>query len=567
MDFKHALIKALMAHTDLNEEQLQGLIEIPPQREMGDYAFPCFALAKTLRKAPPVIASELAASLVLPEGFLEAKPMGPYLNFFVDPVLRARAVLAAVTEKGERYGSGDEGQGRVVTMDFSSINIAKPFHIGHLSSTVIGHALYNLYAFLGYQPVGINHLGDWGTQFGKLIVAFDRWGDRATIDAGGVRELLKIYVRFHDEAEKDDSLNEEARSAFRDLENGDPRAVELYDWFKEITLKEVSHIYDILGITFDSYAGESFYNDKMDRVVDELKEKGLLVQDQGAWVVEFPEEEKMPPCLILKADGATLYATRDIAAALYRKEHYHFYKSLYVVAYQQNLHFRQLFKVIEMMGYEWAKDMVHVAFGMVSMEEGTLSTRSGRVIFLDEVFAKATERARKLIEEKSPDLENKDSVAQQVGVGALVYNTLSAGRIKDITFSWDRALNFDGETGPYCQYSHARCCRILRKANHPLPALSTIDYSALSDRYAQEVLRQIGDFPEAIRRAVDENEPHLVTRCVTRICQAYSKFYDEKRIVDAPENERDARLVLTNATRNVIRTGLHLLGIQAPEQI
>ena len=567
MDLKMALAHALAPSTGLDSQQLYQLIEVPPQRSMGDYAFPCFALAKTLRKAPPAIAAELAGSLTLPEGISSVTPLGPYLNFFADPAQRARAVLSAIHTQGERYGSSDEGQGRVITIDYSSINIAKPFHIGHLSTTVIGHALYNLYGFLGYHPIGINHLGDWGTQFGKLIVAFHRWGDRQRIEEGGVRQLLEIYVRFHDEAEKDDTLNQEARAAFKRLEEGDQESLALYHWFKDITLREVSHIYDMLGIQFDSYNGESFYNDKMDRVIDELKEKHLLVQDKGAWVVEFPEEEKMPPCLILKADGATLYATRDIAAALYRKEHYHFYQSLYVVAYQQNLHFRQFFKVVEMMGYDWAKDMKHIAFGMVSMEEGTLSTRSGRVIFLDEVFRKATERALALIEEKSPGLENKAVVAQQVGVGALVYSTLSASRIKDITFSWDRALNFEGETGPYCQYTYARCCSVLRKAPGALPAHEDIDDDALTDEYAQELLRQMGDFPAAIRRAVAENEPFVVTRAVTLICQAYNKFYDKKRILDAPPHERDARLSLISAARLVIQTGLSLLGIQAPERM
>lgn len=568
MDFKRALAQALSTPTEMKQEDAYAVIEVPPQRSMGDYAFPCFQLAKSMRKAPQAIAADLAESLPLPDGFVRLEAQGPYLNAFVDPEARAFDVLSDVMASDGKYGQSDEGAGRVITIDYSSINIAKPFHIGHLSSTAIGHSLYRLCRHLGYHPVGINHLGDWGTQFGKLIVAFDKWGDIEAIEAGGVRELLKIYVRFHEEAETDETLNDEARAAFKSLEDNDPEAMRLYEWFKEITLRDVNHIYQILGIEFDSYAGESFYNDKMDRVIDELREKNLLVQDQGAWVVKFPEEEKMPPCLILKADGATLYATRDLAAAIYRKENYDFYRSLYVVAYQQNLHFRQLFKVLEMMGYDWAKDCKHVAFGMVSMEDGTFSTRSGKVIFLDDVFARATERALELIQEKSPDLENKEAVAQQVGVGALVYNTLSASRIKDITFSWDRALSFEGETGPYCQYTHARCCSVLRKAGNAVPSsLDGVDLASLSDSYAQALLAEIGQFPDVLHRALEECEPFLLTRSVTSICQAYSRFYYEKRILDAPENERAARLLLTDATRQVIKIGLYLLGIEAPDQM
>lgn len=565
MNIKELLAQSLAAPTNLEANRILELLEVPPDPGMGDFALPCFALAKTLRKAPPAIAAEIAGGFCPPDFISRVDNVGGYVNFFVDPVFLAKTVLKAVAEQGERYGGSNEGEGRVVCIDYSSINIAKPFHIGHLSSTVIGHALYNIYQHLGYRAVGINHLGDWGTQFGKLIVAFQRWGNKAKIEAGGVRELLDIYVRFHDEAERDPSLEDEARAQFKKIEDHDENAMTLFSWFKDITLKEVGRIYDMLGITFDSYAGESFYNDKMQRVIDELRQKNLLVEDDGAYVVKFDEADNMPPCLLLKADGATLYATRDIAAALYRKDHYDFYKALYVVAYQQNLHFRQWFKVVEMMGCEWAKDLEHVAFGMVSIEDGTLSTRKGRVLFLEEVFEKAIEKTRAIIEEKSPNLEDKDGVAKLVGVGALVYNTLSASRIKDITFSWDRALNFEGESGPYCQYTHARCCSVLKKAG----ALETgeLHPEALCDAQAQALLKLIRDFPEAVSRACKTNEPFLVTRQVTDIAQAYNKFYFEHRILNAPPDERTARLALTAAARSTIATGLRLLGIAAPEQM
>lgn len=569
MEIKQALADALARETGQSASEIEKLIETPPDPAMGDYALPCFSFAKTLRKAPPLIAQELSEKIALPKGFLRVETKGGYLNFFLDPAFIARKVLEDILSNGEKYGHSDEGKGRVVTIDYSSINIAKPFHIGHLSSTVIGHALYNLFNSLGYQAVGINHLGDWGTQFGKLIVAYQKWGNHDEIEANGVRSLLDIYVKFHDEAEKDESLNDEARAWFKKIEENDTEAVALFDWFKEVTLRDVSRVYDMLGIKFDSYAGESFYNDKMDRVIDELKAKNLLTFDQGAGVVQFPEEDNMPPCLILKADGATLYATRDLAAAIYRKEHYDFDKNLYVVAYQQNLHFKQVFKVLEMMGYEWSKDCVHVAFGMVSMEDGTLSTRKGRVIFLEDVFKKTIERAKEIITEKNPTLEDKDNIAQQIGVGALVYNTLSSSRIKDIVFSWDRALAFEGETGPYCQYTYVRARSVLRRAEEQNFDFQSkqIDYSLLSDPHSQALIKLLAAYPDAIRQACEQYEPFILTRQITQICQAYNKFYFENRILDAAEEEKRARIALSKVTADVIKGGLSLLGIETPEKM
>ncbi|MEA4940618.1 MAG: arginine--tRNA ligase [Christensenella sp.] len=563
MDFKRSIAFALAITTGLAAEELENWLETPPSPEMGDYAFPCFRLAKALKKAPPAIAQELALSLALPQGVAKAEATGGSLNFFLDKSARAKAVLERVFAEGERYGGSDLGGGRNVCIDYSSVNIAKPFHIGHLPTTVIGNALYRIYNHLGFRSVGINHLGDWGTQFGKMIVAYQLWGDRETIEQGGVDELVKLYVRFHQEAEADPSLDEQARAWFKRIEDGDAEALSLFEWFKALTLKEVEQVYDILGIRFDSYAGESFYNDKMDRVVVELREKGLLKLDQGAQIVDL-SDYKMPPCIILRSDGATLYATRDIAAALYRKDTYDFAKCLYVVAYQQDLHFRQWFKVVELLGYPWAKDLVHVSFGMVSGTEGAFSTRKGNMVKLREVLAAACDKTYDIICEKSPDLEDKETIARQVGIGALIWNSLYNGRIKDVVFDWDAVLNFDGETGPYAQYTHARACSVLRKADY---TPCTVDFSVLTDAEASAVIAAIDAFPNAVVEAMEKNEPYLVTRAVMGICAAFNKFYYEQRILADDAAVRQARLALTDATRKVIAIGLNLIGIAAPERM
>jgi len=565
MDFPQLLCEALSPCCGMEPGTLLNMIEIPPESSMGDFAFPCFKLSKSMRKAPQAIAAEICASIRLPDFVQRAETVGGYINFFVKPAAYAKTVLSAVREENENYGGGTEGAGRNICIDYSSINIAKPFHIGHLSSTVIGHSLYRIYQHLGYNCVGINHLGDWGTQFGKLIVAYKKWGDRAKIEKDSIRALLELYVKFHEEAEKDEKLNDEARAWFKRIEDSDEEALTLFEWFKALTLKEVGRVYDMLGIAFDSYAGESFYNDKMNRVIEELEEKNLLKLDQGAYLVDL-SEYKMPPCIVLRSDGATLYATRDIAAALYRKDTYDFAKCLYVVAYQQDLHFRQWFKVVELMGYEWAKDLVHVSFGMVSLQDGTLSTRRGKVLFLEDVLNAAVERTLAIISEKSPDLPDKPAVARQVGVGAVVFNTLYNSRIKDVVFSWDKALNFDGETGPYVQYTHARCCAVLRKAGvSEIP--EEIDYSLLGDEDAMRVIRAMGDFPRAVREAAEKYEPYLVSRAVMAVCQAFNKFYYEQRIIGSEPALEKARLALTAAAKTVISTGLFLVGLAAPERM
>ena len=564
MDYKNAIAIAIANAVELDPQELQGYLETPPQPEMGDYAFPCFRLAKALRKAPPAIAEQLKAQLTLPGGIDRIEIAGGYLNFFVDKQAYASDVLTRVLREGARYGASDQGQGGRVCIDYSSINIAKPLSIAHLSSTAIGNALYRILGHLGYAPVGINHLGDWGTQFGRMIVAYKRWGNKELVERESVRGLVKLYVRFHDEVENNPALDDEGRAWFRKIETGDSEALELFNWFKDITLREVMRVYDLLDVHFDSYAGESFYEDKMQPVVDELRAKDLLKLDDGAQIVDLSEYD-MPPCIILRSDGATLYATRDLATAIYRKNTYDFVKSLYVVAYQQNLHFRQFFKVLELMGRDWVKDMTHVNFGMVSMEEGTLSTRHGNVVYLEDVLNAAIEKTREIMKEKSPDLEDAEQAAEAVGVGAVVWGVLYNSRIKDITFSWARALNFDGETGPYVQYTHARCCSVLRKASGY--TLAALDASVLTDPASFALIRALDAFPAAIQAAADKSESYLVARALIDICGSYNRFYYDNRIMDDDPAVQNARLALTDACRQVTKLGLSLLGLKAPERM
>lgn len=569
MDFKIMIAGEIASALDiafgnapLSADEIAGLLELPPDSAMGDYAFPCFKLARSLRKAPPMIAGELVK--VINADFLSrVEAVGGYLNFFIDKALYASSVIGEVLDKGEKYGSSDMGAGKTICIDYSSINIAKRFHIGHLSTTALGNALYKIYSFLGYKCVGINHLGDWGTQFGKMIAAYKHWGSREMVEQGGVQALSDLYVKFHAEAEKDPSLDDEGRAWFKKIETGDEEAISIWQWFKDLTLKDANRVYDMLGVKFDSYAGEAFYMDKMGPVIEELREKKLLKESDGAYVVDL-EEYGMPPCLIIKSDGATLYTTRDLAAAFYRKKTYDFTKCLYVVAYQQSLHFRQLFKVIELMGHEWAKDMEHVEFGMVSYEGQALSTRHGHVIYLEDLLNRSIEKARAIIDEKSPNLDDKDGVARKVGIGAVVFFALSAGRIKDIDFWWDRALNFEGETGPYVQYTYARCCSVLGKAPANLP---DADYSTLDDAEAQNIVRLLEQFPKLVKEAAQRNEPSLITRYTVDLAQAYNKFYYEHRILDCEPATSAARIAITKAVRNVIGTGLTLIGVEPTEKM
>ena len=559
-DFKVAIANCLK----LTLEEIIALIEVPPNKEMGDYAFPCFKLAKVFRKSPNMIAADLAESIEAKGEISKVIPLGGYVNFFVNKSQLAESVIKDVLTKKENYGHSDLGQDKAVVIDFSSPNIAKPFHIGHIRTTVIGNALYKIYDSQGYNVVRVNHLGDYGTQFGKLIVAFKLWGNKEAVEANPIPELLKLYIQFHEEAEKKPEMEDEARAWFTKLENGDEEAKALWQWFRDESLKEFARVYDLLDIEFDSYAGESFYSDKMDVVIEKIKEKGLLKQSQGTNVVDL-EEYNMPPALITKNDGSTLYMTRDLAAAIYRKNTYDFEKCIYVVGSQQSLHFQQLFKVLELMGFEWAKDLIHVPFGMVALEEGTMSTRKGRVVFLEDVLKQAIEKTRETVLSKNPNAKNVDEIAKQVGVGAVVFQELSNSRIKDYTFSWERTLSFEGETGPYVQYTHARCCAVLRKANEEVS--TDINYELLSDGDAAEVLKVIGSFNKSIVSAMRRNEPHIVTRFVLDLAQAFNKFYHDNPILVEDEELRKARLALVAATRQTLENGLNILGMHAPERM
>ncbi|KGJ49254.1 MULTISPECIES: arginine--tRNA ligase [Paraclostridium] len=564
-DFKIEVAKSLKEKIeDLSLEEIVGLIETPPNSEMGDYAFPCFRLAKVFRKAPNMIAADLAESIEAKDAISKVEPAGGYVNFFVNKSQLAKNVINDVLTQGKKYGHSELGKDKTVVIDFSSPNIAKPFHIGHIRTTVIGNALYKIYDSQGYNTVRVNHLGDYGTQFGKLIVAFKKWGNKEAVESNPIPELLKLYIQFHDEAEKHPEMEDEARAWFTKLENDDKEAKDLWQWFRDESLKEFSRVYDLLDIEFDSYAGESFYSDKMDRVIDIIKDKGLLEESEGTNIVNL-EEYNMTPALITKKDGSTLYMTRDLAAALYRKENYDFEKCIYVVGSQQSLHFQQLFKVLELIGFEWAKDMVHVPFGMVALEEGTMSTRKGRVVFLESVLRQAIEKTKETMLAKNPNAENVDEIAKQVGVGAVVFQELSNSRIKDYTFSWERTLSFEGETGPYVQYTHARCCSVLRKANMDVTA--DVDYSVLSDADSSEVLKLIASFNDSILAAMRKNEPHIVTRFVLDLAQAFNKFYHDNPILVDDIEVKKARVALVAATKQTIENALSILGMGAPERM
>ncbi|MDR0752214.1 MAG: arginine--tRNA ligase [Christensenellaceae bacterium] len=570
---KKQIIASCISIDSITNDDISDLLISPPSQDLGDFALPCFRFAKILKKSPLAIAEDLAQSIseANKNKFASIIAVNGYLNFKFNPLESAKQILAEILEKKSGFGSSTIGAGKTICIDYSSINIAKPLHIGHLSSTIIGSALYKVYKKLGYNAVGINHLGDWGTQFGKLIVAFDLWGNMAALKKEQIPYLSKIYVKFHEEAQNQPELNDQARAAFKKLEDGDLHAIELYSVFKKITLQDVAKIYKILHVHFDSLNGEAFFNDKMTPVIDELNNLKLTEISDDALVVRLSDYD-MPPCILIRSDGATLYATRDLAAAYYRKEKYDFHKCLYVVAYQQNLHFKQIFKVLELAGKKWAKDMVHVPFGMVSLEDGAMSTRKGNVILLKDVIDKSIEKSLVILKSKSPKLKNKRSLATKIGVGAVVFFALSNNRIKDIIFSYDKILSFDGETAPYVQYTNVRALSVLKNMNVDLNKyftnhLTDDELKGLDNKESALLVSLFEKFPDILSDVLDKYEPSILTRYIIDVAKAFNKFYLENRILNAPDEFKRSRAALTYATHIIICEGLKLLGIDTPEEM
>ena len=545
----------------LSVDEIVSMIEVPKYANQGDLAFPAFTLAKVLRKAPQAIAAEIVEA-VSDKHIARAEAMGPYANFFLERSAFADEVLKEVLELGEHYGDWDYGQGRKVVIDMSSPNIAKPMSMGHLRSTVIGNAIANLEKKVGYEPIRINHLGDWGTQFGKLIEAYKLWGSEELVKADPIAELIKLYVRFHEEAELDPTLDDKGRAWFKKLEDGDPEAVRLWEWFRSESLKEFNRVYDLLGVTFDSYNGEAFYNDKMDVVVDMLEDANLLKVDNGATIVDL-EKYDLPPALIKKSDGATLYMTRDLAAANYRKNTYDFAKCIYVVGMEQSNHFKQLKAVLKELNLPWAETIVHIPFGLITLNGKKLSTRKGKIILLEGVLKEATELALKQIEAKNPSLENKEAVAHAVGVGAVIFHDLKNDRTNNFDFALEEVVQFEGETGPYVQYTHARAMSILRKANH---AVDTKEAFSLTDDDAWEVLKLIENYPNVVRFAEEKCEPSAIAKYVINLAQAFNKYYAHTKVL-VEDEAFNSRIALVQTTASLLKQGLALLGVAAPDEM
>lgn len=568
IDYRCEIAKKISDVTNISKEELANYIEKPKNSEMGDYAFPCFKLAKELKKAPVIIAEELKNNMDIDKNLIEkVEIVGGYINFYINKESLAREVIKEFDLKKEKYGSSNEGENKNVVIDYSSPNIAKPFHIGHLRSTVIGQSLYNIYKFLGYNSIGINHLGDWGTQFGKLIEGYKRWGKEYNIDKNPIDELTKLYVRINEECKKDESVLEECRNNFKKLEDGDKTCVELWEKFRELSLNEFQRIYDILGTKFESVCGESFYTDKMPEIVEMLEKSGKLIESQGAKVVDL-EEKNMPPCIIIKSNKSTTYETRDLAAILYRARTYDFCKAIYVTSYEQILHFEQIFEVAKLldMNEKYKENLVHVPFGMVRLKEGKMSTREGNIIKLEDLLNEAVSRVEKIIEEKNPELENKKEIAKKVGIGAVIFNDLSNSRIKDEIFDWDTMLNFNGETGPYIQYIYVRTKSVLNKAGY-IPKIEDVKIDNLLDKSSMEVLKLIYSFNEIVKLSISKNEPYIIARFLIDLAKAYSVFYTENQIMIENTEIKDARIYLTYMVNVVLETGANLLGIQMPERM
>ena len=566
LDFKNIIANKLKEVTKI--DTIEKYIEVPTNSEMGDYSLPCFKLAKEMKKAPQTIALEIKEKLKISENFFsKIEVVNGYLNFFVNNTKIAETVLNEINEKKEKYGSSTIGNGKNIVIDYSSPNIAKPFHIGHLRTTLIGNSLYRIYQYLGYHTIGVNHLGDYGTQFGKMIEAYKMWGNEYNLSEDPINKMVDMYVRINDLCKKDESVLERCRENFRLLENGDEYCTNLWNKFKDLSMVEFNKIYDVLDVKFDSYNGEAFYADKTDEVIDILTKKGKLTESQGAKVVDLEDVGISTPCIIQKANGSTIYATRDLAAIMYRARTYDFYKCLYVVAYEQNLHFKQIFEVAKyLVDEKYVKGLEHVAFGMVSLPSGRMSTRLGNVVKIEDLLNETIEKAKEIIEEKNPELEDKENIAKKIGIGAIIFNTLSTSNIKDQIFDWKTALNFNGETGPYLQYMYVRTNSILEKVGG-VPDFSEVDVSKLLDNASINLIKAIYSFGTTVEQAADKNEPYIISRYLINLAQLFSNFYNENKIIGEDEETQKARVYLTYCVNIVLKTGASLLGMQMPNKM
>lgn len=568
INFKKVIAYKISKVIDIDEKEIEGYIEVPSNKEMGDYSFPCFRLAKVLKKSPQIIAEELKEKLIFEnEEITKVEVVNGYLNFFINNLQLVKEVLKEIDEKKDKYGSSDMGKGKNVVVDYSSPNIAKPFHIGHLRSTVIGNSLYKTYKFLGYNCIGINHLGDYGTQFGKLIEGYKRWGSEYNIEENPIDELTKIYVRINNLCKEDESVLEECRNNFKKLEEKDEYCVKLWNKFRELSLKEFQRIYDLLDVHFDSLNGEAFYSDKMDEVINILEKTGRLVESEGARVIEL-EEKQIPPCIIQKSNGSTTYATRDLAAILYRARNYDFDKALYLTSYEQILHFNQVFEVAKLLGLDekYTNNLIHVPFGMIQLKSGKMSTREGNVVKLEDLLKESISRVKEIIEKKNPELEDKEKIAETIGIGAVIFNDLYNSRMKDEIFDWDEMLNFNGETGPYLQYIYVRTNSILKKAGY-IPELKDVDAQELNDEGAINIIKILYSFEDVIKQAAEKNEPYIIARYLINLAQAFSSYYNDHKIIVDDKKVQNSRLYITYGVNLVLKTGAMLLGMKMPERM
>ncbi len=567
IDYNELIAEKIANAINLDKNEIKQYIEIPPQSDMGDFAFPCFKLAKTLRKSPVQIADDIKEKISEDEYIKKIETKSGYLNFYINNTKLVEEVLEEINNHENDFGKSNEGTGKTVLIDYSAPNIAKPFHVGHLRTTLIGNALYKIYKYLGYNTIGINHLGDYGTQFGKMIEAYKMWGSEYDLSEDAINKMVDMYVRINNLCKEDEEVLERCRENFRLLEKGDKYCTELWEHFKEISLKEFDKIYDILGVKFDSLNGEAFYADKTDEVVEMLKEKGKLTESEGAEIVDLTDEGIETPCIIKKANGSTIYATRDLAAILYRARTYDFDKCLYVVAYEQNLHFKQIFAVAKyLVDEKYVKGLKHVSYGMVQLPTGKMSTRLGNVVKIEDLITETIEKAKEIIATKNPELENKDEVAKKVGIAAIIFNTLSTTNNKDQIFDWNTALNFQGETGPYIQYTYVRTKSVLEKVGK-IPTVSEVDFSTLTDDSSIKVLKSLYAFKETLEMTVEKNEPAILARYLIEVSQNYSNFYNDNKVLVEDEKVKNSRAYLTYAVGIVLKTGASLLGIQMPDKM